>query len=546
MLLAGGLGSAFGQTVSVQYDALLPDNAHAKNVRQVEVAVSPEGADAFWIRLTGTKVNQESYTVWFLADRLPFAADPATVEIRRYILQETQEEPMEYVQTGGAALPLFDFVGQLIPRTHEPINESLFEKGSYLGFPILRKSSAAANDVRPPEKVQRLILRSDLHIGTSRNFRDDGQPRKQKTDNYNYIPFTKSEYDEMIAAGINAFVARGEQIDWIKRRAVYYERMSPSEEFPEELYRPNFLGTQMFIDEPACILAGKYPPGSPLSTAVSMIQEHIRGQMKNRTYAKWLMEKGIQLGAMELIEPKIPIWETYIETSFYQLQANPTGIIQECRWRIHPTGGPDEMLFLQRINELFGTDIAITPENLFLWSYSQMRGAARACKAKWGMSIYGQAEPELRYPSMQLAYHLGAECIWFWTSDHDHHVPYTEQLDLARRISEYAKMHPRDLNALRDKAKTVIVLPYGYTLPTVWQMFTWGTHIYPLDRKNEKGLTYKEVLTPAVEQIARCLKEKIAYDVIPCGQDFKLNGYQEIIRIFEDGNLSIHRAAPTQ
>jgi hypothetical protein len=130
IVLVAGLGSAAGQTVSVQYDVLLPGNAHAKNVRQVEVAVTPEGVDAFWIRLTGTKVNQESYMVWFLADRLPFAADPAGITIHRYILQETGQEPIEYVQTGGrAALPLFDLVGALIPRTHESINESLFVKG---------------------------------------------------------------------------------------------------------------------------------------------------------------------------------------------------------------------------------------------------------------------------------------------------------------------------------------------------------------------------------------------------------------------------------
>jgi len=153
------------------------------------------------------------------------------------------------------------------------------------------------------------------------------------------------------------------------------------------------------------------------------------------------------------------------------------------------------------------------------------------------MSIYGQAEPDLRLPSMKLAYDFGAEFIWFWTSDHDHHVPYTEQLRLARAITAYAEAcPPRDLAKLRRAATTAVVIPYGYSLPTCWQLFTWGTHIYPLDRENEYGLTYKEVLTPAVREIARCLKAGISYDVLPAGDAFDPEGYERIFSVAEDGS----------
>lgn len=530
---------AAAQTIRVEYEVMLPDKPNGQNVLQVEIAIEPQGAEGFWVRLTGTKVDGQMYRVWFLADRLPFAAEPKAVTISRYILQEPGREPIEYVdsRTGKTVIPLFDFVGQLIPRTQEAIRESLFEKGTYLGLPIVRKSSQSTSGIQPSESVQRLELRSDLLIGTSRNFRDDGTPRKSKQDNYAFVPFTQANYDEMIAAGINYLVVQKEQADWICHRPVFYEGTGKTTAFPEELYRPNFLGLQMFIDEPACILAGKYPPGSPLSTAVQMIQEHIRKEMVELGYRNRLAEQGIVLGGLELVEPQIPIWETYVETSWYQLQANRVGIIQECRWKITPTGEPDEFLYLQRINQQFGTEIPITPENLFLWSYSSMRGAARAFGAKWGMAIYGQAEPTLRYPSMQLAYDLGAEYLWFWTSDHDHHVPYTEQLALSRRISDYAKAHPRDLSALRNKAKTAIVLPYGYTLPTSWQLFTWGTHIYPLDKKNDKGLTTQQVLKPAVKEIARCLREKIPYDIVVEGEGFRREGYEKVYEVLEDGSV---------
>lgn len=539
LIMAFSFGSASGQTVSVQYDVLFRDKPSSQNVIQVEVVVEPQGADGFWIRLEGTKVDGQLYRIWFLADRLPFAAEPKTVTILRYILQEPGREPVEYVdsRTGKPVVPLFDFVGQLIPRTQETVGESLFDKGMYLGLPIMRKASSAASAIQPPNKVQRMELRTDLLIGTSRNFRDDGQPRKSKQDNYVFVPFKQPDYDEMIAAGINYFVVQKQQVDWICHRPVFYEGTGKPTAFPEELYRPNFLGLSMFIDEPACILAGKYPPGSPLSTAVQMIQEHIRKKMDELGYRNRLAEQGIVLGEMGLIEPRIPIWETYVETSWYQLQANRVGIIQECRWKITPTGEPDEFLYLQRINQQFGVEIPITPENLFLWSYSSMRGAARAFSAKWGMAIYGQAEPALRYPSMQLAYDLGAEYLWFWTSDHDHHVPYAEQLALSRRISDYATAHPRDLSALRNKAKTAIVLPYGYTLPTSWQLFTWGTHIYPLDKKNDKGLTTQQVLKPAIEEIARCLRGDIPYDVCVSGEGFRPEEYDKVFEVFEDGSV---------
>jgi hypothetical protein len=115
-----------------------------------------------------------------------------------------------------------------------------------------------------------------------------------------------------------------------------------------------------------------------------------------------------------------------------------------------------------------------------------------------------------------------------------------EQLALASQITEYAKSHPRlDLDKLRRAATTAVVLPYGYTLPTCWQLHTWGTHIYPLSRKNSLGLTYKGVLMPAIRQIACCLKDDISYDVVPAGKDFDPAGYEKVIWIKEDGTLSV-------
>jgi hypothetical protein len=531
---------AEGLEQRARYKVSLPEKTHDKQVASVEMAISAaaEKADCHWYRVTGTKVNGQSYTFWILAEGNLLTVDESEkILCHRYILQEPGEKPVEYVDefAGKALMPLLFFTEELLPRG---AGSFPFAKGKYLGFPIDLEERLKPIKVNPPTEVLRLEFRTDLLVGTSRNFRDDGQGRKSRKDNYNFIRFTKENYDEMITAGINYFVLRGEQINMVCRRAAFYEGYDPAPVYPEELYRSNFLGVRMFLDEPACRLAGKYPPEAPLSQAVEMIHEHIREKLGQSTLRNIFTQRGIDPGTMQLMEPQIPIWETYVGTSFYQMEANPYGLVQECRWRIDPATDSPQILMLQKINEEFGVEIPITPENLFLWFYSQMRGPAQALGTKWGMSIYGQAEEKLRWPSMKLAYDMGAEYVWFWTSDHDHHVSYTEQLKLARRLAVYAEQQPkRDLEKLRQTATTAIVLPYGYTLPTQWQLHTWGTHIYPLKRKNQFGLTYKQVLKPAIQEITRCLKGGIFYDVLPAGKAFRPGEYETVIWIRENGRV---------
>jgi hypothetical protein len=504
-------------------------------------------AGLYWYEITCRKVSGDCLKLWLLADAHLFStAHVRKIDFFRYIVQEPGQPPIEYVneRSGKALLPMFDLRENLLPRATGQTEGLLFEKGTFLGHPLVRSEILDAQPVAPPKDVKRLILNPDLLIGTSRNFRDDGAGRKSEKDNYNYIPFTKENYEEMIAAGINYFTAKGQQIDWICRRPVFYEGYSPRIDFPEELFRSNFRGLEMFIDEPACILAGEYARDASPVDAVKMIQAHILERRDSKGYRNLLVETGINPGSMELIEREVPIWETYVCTSYYQLEAYPHGIVQECRWQIRP-GNDDRGQMLQRINAEFGTNIPVEPNNLFLWCYSQMIGPARALNARWGMSIYGQAEPELRLPSMRLAYHLGASFIWFWTSDHDHHVPYTEQLALAREITDYAKSHPRPpLAELLRRAKTVIVLPYGYTLPSCWELDMFGSYIFSLKRKNELGISYKDVLSPAVKEIEYCLKNGIPYDVVPAGKQLDASGYEQIIRIEEDG--TVHRTGPAR
>ena len=253
--------------------------------------------------------HRDPFTIWFLADANPFAANrDRDVNFFRYITAEPDKSPIEYIdgRSGKALLAFFGLTRHLLPHPSKRTDELLFEEGMFLGHPLIRREMLDPQLLGPPDNLTKLVFNPDLLIGTSRNFRDDGKGRKTEKENYNYIPFTKENYDEMIAAGINYWTAKGEQIDWIKRRAVFYEGYSPRIDFPEELFRPNFRGLSMFIDEPASRLAGKYARDASPTDAVKVIQDHIRERLKNRGYESILRKSGIDLGSLELPEPGVP------------------------------------------------------------------------------------------------------------------------------------------------------------------------------------------------------------------------------------------------
>jgi hypothetical protein len=52
------------------------------------------------------------------------------------------------------------------------------------------------------------------------------------------------------------------------------------------------------------------------------------------------------------------------------------------------------------------------------------------------------------------------------------------------------------------------------------------------------------VLSPAVKEIEYCLKNGIPYDVVPAGKQLDASGYEQIIRIEEDG--TVHRTGPAR
>ncbi|HEX40490.1 MAG TPA: hypothetical protein ENN81_00310, partial [Phycisphaerales bacterium] len=281
MAVACSIAQAAVEPIRAVYEAVLPDPAAGSLVRSVEITLCPDRANpqVIWHRLVCEKNNGSRFRIWLLATGNVFKGPaPQDLEFLRYILEEPGKLPLEYVhqRTGRALLPLFDFVGQLLPRADGHFEGPLFEKGIFLGHPIVRKQVSGQARVRPPRNIRRIVLNPDLLIGTSRNFKDDGTGRPDSKANYSYTPFVEADYAKMIAAGINYFLVDEKQYEWIDGQAVFYENYAKKPRYyPEELFRSTFRGANMFIDEPACILAGQHArDASPLQAARNL-QAHI-------------------------------------------------------------------------------------------------------------------------------------------------------------------------------------------------------------------------------------------------------------------------------
>ncbi len=497
-----------------------------------------------WWQMECLKSGGGSFFIRVLSRGVPMLGQKRPLrEVARYILQEGEESPVEYVnaETGKALLTLLDFRRLLVPvAASSGTEEGQFaSRGRLLGQMLTLWEWSGEGEF--PAAPNALVLRLDpgLLIGTGRNFRDTLDQRITGDEDYPYSRFTKEDYDEMIEAGINYFTVDPEQAEWIRRRPVFYEQRDlKGARFPEILYRSNYTGAVQFVDEPACYIYGdedaKKGAKRPADLAELLALRVLRtlsietGPYSSLRLEQALCDAGFNPGLMLVVEPDIPIWETLIQTSFYQLQSGAaSGIIHEGRYRLDSFRASLKKIGLE--SEWVGE------KEMLLFHYAFLRGAARAWDADWGMSIYGQADPAISPLAVTLAYDLGARYIWYWTSDHQHHLPYREQLDLTRRLRAYQKDHPRKSSKeLVMAAKVAIALPYGYVMdfgPL------WASNDFALDKANEAGVAYGEVVRAAAKQAMDCLKKGESFDFAVESEVLNLAGYERIIRIRADGTV---------
>ncbi len=521
-----------------------------------------------WICLRATKISGEKFAVWLLSESVPSAdLKVSRATTSRYILQIGDDTPLEFRDkfTGEPVLPGLGAWQYLFPKSTDktPQNSLFPQTVKYLGhtYRLMHISDSTESDAPPGTEI--LSLRPDALIGPPSNTRQVDETRRYDMSDYELVPLTEADYDEMITAGINCVRVDTEQVEWVKNRNVFYWGIDAATlGYPECLYRSNYLGPALFMDEPAVctrdhVLRPKLEEDSAFRKAVTpqLAFEAFQNYFHTAKYdgAPTRLCKGLEahpdvdLGDMEFLQENLYTWETIISSAAYQLSEgnteSPAAIVFE------PPGRVGTMRTLPEMNMTYGCHIPIdNPKNLASILYGFLRGAARQTDKNWGMSIYGQVHRADAFWLQTHAYDLGARHFHYWDNYQLACVPYGEVLALSRNLSAHVESHPhRNLDALRKAAEIVILLPPGYNLGHVemGRGNLWGLGELNLERPNREGIKYRTVMHNFFTEIERAIRLGIAFDLIWDLEGFTLSDYREIVRIREDGKVEVHEGSET-
>ena len=208
-----------------------------------------------WLKLHAVKANGEQFSVWILANEYPSKnRKEAEKSIARYLLQEDWEKAVEYRHqyTKKAVLPELGAWKYLFPQPQEDDSSVFFpDTMNYLGSSYKKVKQEKGATVSIPKNAIVLDLLPDAKIGVPHNQKTIDGTRRYDESDYQYTRLTHSNYDDMIDAGMNCFRVDLEQMEWIEFRNVFYWGIGGADiAYPEHLYRSNYLGPILFIDEP--------------------------------------------------------------------------------------------------------------------------------------------------------------------------------------------------------------------------------------------------------------------------------------------------------
>ncbi|MGZ4964847.1 MAG: hypothetical protein ACXWBP_11495 [Limisphaerales bacterium] len=466
-------------------------------------------------------------------------ADSRTSNIARYQVS-IGTEALDYRDaiTSRALLPGWgNFEGYFLP---EPTHATTWMDGiprtcTLLGQLLSLQSNGSTGNWQQWTNAKILHLNREVLVGTGRNFKDaEGHrlPQTPEKHEYTYVEFKADDYRTMIDSGINLFWIAPHQEQFVRNEPVFYLREpngNPALKFPADLYRANYLGYTMFVDEPAVLTIF-----DPKVRSATHSYDALASLVETRTHATYfsshpygecyleLMFKnmGVNFGDMQLLQPDFPIWETRLEFGFYELRGGGAGIVHEARYNVEG--------FNKTLKDATGRNWNFSADDLFKIHFAVLRGAATPFNKFWGTAIYGQCDPLLSPAALTTAYDMGARYFWFWTSDHDHHLPWNEQLTLARTVKEYAAKHPRQSIYLpQPKRDVAIALPEGLIFP--FDKFDWVEAPTSQMKAAQFG-DLQRVRLQTLETIKQCLQRHQQFDItIDDGR--RIDGYRHVVRI---------------
>ena len=515
-----------------------------------------------WLHLYAAKANGESFSVWLLTDRYPPAGVSAAREATaRYIVQEGDAQALEFRHrfSGEAVLPSLGAWSHLFPRVVEGAfsDHPFAEKMCYLGHVYLLERLEDSRCAAGPIDARILELLPDVLIGVPHNTRQKDETRRYDDSDYELTRLTRSDYDEMIQAGMNCLRVDKEQAGWIDRRDVFYWGIGPEEvSYPECLYRSNYLGPILFLDEPAVctrdhVIQPRLRKDRELRKTITpqMVLEEFQKYFHKAKYqgAPTALLRGlaarpdVDVGSMQFLQENPYTWETMVSTAILQLGEGESG--PPSAMVFEPPGRFGTLRTLPEMNMAYRCQIPVDdPKNLIDIIYGFLRGAARLTDKEWGTSIYGKVDRADASWFLTHAYDLGAQRFFFWDAARLACVPYRECLALTRNLRAHVETHPyRDLQKLKQAAEVAILLPPGYNLGHVHmgKGSLWGLGELNLERVNREGVKYRTVMGNFFTEIERCIRMGIAYDLFLDIEGHPPAGYRQIVRVREDGKVEV-------
>lgn len=532
------------------------EREHKLTVVEMKLSLGPTEAgdgELQWICLSFARLNGQAYEAWLLMEAWPEAGREPRVA--RYLWREPDwPDAVDFVHevNGTAQLPRLSLWQYGWPQAMAggplALLDGVFpEAVKFQGYPFRRADIATGQVVEPPRDSTVVKLNPELVIGhMTRNTDVHGKPYWALPDGkYEYRPTSPEDHREHYDAGFSLFQATP-RTDWLTRSSAWDNNLFwYFEDWPAQLYRSNYWGRGVYVDEPAIHnrvlderpdLAGKLTPAE----AIAPLQQHLKDAL-GRTIGNysqiWInkfIDQQFGRGDLWLVERDYPVWEAIWTTAWYQLAVEDgvCGIVDE------DTAVGD---LVESYNRAFGTHIPPTIENACAIRVAVLRGAARNFGKRWGVAFYSPAESRLKASSIPILYDRGASYFWVWTGwvgiGDNSGLPYSYQRYYASLVKQAQAANPkRDMAALRNAAKACIVIPYGYTFaPYPLQYLKW----LHLERETGLGATYRRVLTNAAIEVERCIRLGVDFDIAVDEPEFTAAGYDEVIRCREDGTVLV-------
>lgn len=554
------------------------EKKNQSTVLKMEMQLGPvethNGKEFQWFGIYWRRENRQEYQAWILLDRWPTQQKVATgkawpvyknpPEVKRYLWKEHDwESPIEFVHevTGETLLPpmsiwLYTWPQEIgvPPRGGRPVSE-MHERVQFIGWPYRRDRIEMRPGIAPPREVRIKKLNPDLIIGSISGYQDQEGRHKDilGIEHYDFQVTTEEDARKDMEAGVNLReMGHYEEFDSWEWPLWHKAMFTGAHDYPAILFRANYAGRTNYLDEPGIHhrgtmdrLSEEQARAMTLEDAASRLISESRSKIwktRNNYSAIWWnasVDRIYSRGNIEFVDPPFPAWEAIWQDAWYELRPDNgvSGIVNE---DLYADGQ------VNNYNRAFGSRIPPTIENACRIHIAVMRGAARNFGKKWGAAYYcyypQMLKPQTDMTAFKILYDAGATWFWNWRGWPDMStasVPYSYKRYMTSWVRQCFEENPnRDMDALLHAAKVAIAMPYGYT-------FTYnsiqGTKWFPLDRKNQAGVPYRQVLANVALEAERLIRSGVDFDLVVEEPRFRKEGYDEIIYCREDGSVVVER-----